>query len=452
MPKEMRDLLIHGGRVIDPGSERDQVCDLLIRNGRIEDVGKGFAIPDGAEQMDATGLVVAPGFVDPHCHLREPGYEYKETIATGTAAAAAGGFTTVCTMANTNPPVDSKTALETVQEISSETAIVNVYPLASITMGLRGEQLVQMGELSQAGAIGFSDDGVPVSSSRLMRHALEYAQMFDRPICNHCEDPSLTDGTSMNEGAISTKLGLPGTPVQAEEIMLARDLALADLAGGRYHALHLSAARSVDLIRVAKDRGLRVTAEVTPHHLTMTDETVAGRWEPVSAALRPYDPVTKVNPPLRTEADIENLRAGLADGTIDCIGTDHAPHADHEKRVEYAVAAAGFSGLETAFAVSTELVRDGVLGLPALIARLTAGARVFRLPHGTLAKGAAADVALLDPDLEWVVDAAGFKSRGKNTPFHGQTVIGRVLMTICGGNVVFDLNQERIETAGALGS
>ncbi|MDP6182618.1 MAG: amidohydrolase family protein, partial [Gammaproteobacteria bacterium] len=252
-------------------------------------------------------------------------------------------------------------------------------------------------------------------------------------------------------GPTSMRLGLPATPVQAEEVMIARDLALAELTGGRYHALHVSAARSVALIRSAKDRGVNVTAEVTPHHVTLTDEIVAGRWEPMSASLRPYDPVTKVNPPLRSEDDVQAVRVGLADGTIDCLGTDHAPHADHEKRVDYAGAAAGFSGFETAFAAVMELVHSGAIDLPTLIERLTRGAKVYGLPHGSLAKGAIADVVVLDPDREWVVDVAAFKSRGKNSPFHGQAFRGRVLKTICGGRVVFDLSEDPVETVGALG-
>ena len=451
MRGETPDLLIRGGRVIDPASNRDEVCDVLIQDGRIEYVGSGIGLPDGAVEISAEGLVVTPGFVDPHCHLRQPGYEYKETIATGTAAAAAGGFTTVCAMANTKPPVDTKATLETVQEVASAEAAVHVYSLAAITVGLGGKQLVQMGELSEAGAVGFSDDGITLASPAVMRHALEYAKRFDRPVANHCEDPALTGDAAMNEGPVSMRLGLAATPVQAEEVIIARDLALAELTGGSYHALHVSAARSVDLIRGAKERGVNVTAEVTPHHLTLTDEIVAGRWEPIIASLRPYDPVTRVNPPLRSAEDVRALRDGLASGVIDCIGTDHAPHAGHEKHVEYAEAAPGISGLETAFGALMQLVHDGEISLPRLIERLTQGAAVYRLPHGSLAVGAAGDVVVLDPEREWVVDAAAFRSRGKNSPFHGLTFRGRVLKTICDGRIVFDLNEESVETVGALG-
>lgn len=451
MRSETPDLLIRGGRVIDPASNRDEVCDVLIRDGRIEYVGSGLGLPDGAAEISAEGLVVTPGFVDPHCHLRQPGYEYKETIATGTAAAAAGGFTTVCAMANTKPPVDTKATLETVQEVASAEAAVHVYSLAAITVGLGGKQLVQMGELSEAGAVGFSDDGITLASPALMRHALEYAKRFDRPVANHCEDPALTGDAAMNEGPVSMRLGLAATPVQAEEVIIARDLALAELTGGSYHALHVSAARSVDLIRGAKERGVNVTAEVTPHHLTLTDEIVAGRWEPIIASLRPYDPVTRVNPPLRSGEDVRALRDGLASGVIDCVGTDHAPHAGHEKHVEYAEAAPGISGLETAFGALMQLVHDGEISLPRLIERLTQGAAVYRLPHGSLAVGAAGDVVLLDPEREWVVDASAFRSRGKNSPYHGLTFRGRVLKTVCDGRVVFDLNEESVETVGALG-
>ncbi len=451
MRGETRDLLIRGGRVIDPASNRDEVCDVLIRDGLIEHVGPGLGLPDGAWELPAEGLVVAPGFVDPHCHLRQPGFEYKETIATGTAAAAAGGFTTVCAMANTKPAVDTRATLETVQEIASGQGAVHVYSLAAITMGLEGKQLVQMGELSEAGAIGFSDDGTTLASPALMRHALEYAKRFDRPVANHCEDPTLTADAAMNEGPVSMRLGLTATPVQAEEVIIARDLALCELTGGSYHALHVSAARSVDLIRGAKDRGVNVTAEVTPHHLTLTDEIVAGRREPASASLRPYDAVTRVNPPLRSAEDVQALRAGLASGILDCIGTDHAPHANHEKHVEYAEAAPGISGLETAFGALMRLVHGGDIGLPRLIERLTRGAGVYRLPRGSLASGAAGDAVVLDVEREWVVDAAAFKSRGKNSPFHGLTFRGRVLTTICDGRVVFDLNEDPVGAMGALG-
>ena len=343
-------LVIRGGRVLDPSQRIDRVADVVIDDGRVAAIDP----PDGQLPLgdptvvDAHGLVVTPGFVDIHAHLRVPGYEYKEDLASGTRAAAAGGFTTVCAMPNTNPVIDSRSVVEYVLEQAAADAVVRVHVFAAISMGQAGKQLVEMGDLSDAGAIGFTDDGIPVASSKLMRHALEYAAQLGRPISNHAEDLTLTAGTAMHEGLTSMRLGLPGTPRQAEEIMLARDLLLAELTGGRYHCIHITSGGSVDFIRRARDRGVNVTAEVSPHHLTLTDDLVGGRTEPVSAALAPYDANTKVAPPLREQRDCDALLAALRDGTIDCIATDHAPHALHDKDVEFAHAAVGFTGLETA--------------------------------------------------------------------------------------------------------
>jgi dihydroorotase len=448
-----KDLLIKGARVIDPAANRDEIADVLVRAGRIEAVDPGLGIPDGAATIDATGQVVAPGLVDPHCHLRQPGFEYKETIGTGSRAAAAGGFTTICSMANTRPVADDRGVIETILEFAEREAVVRVLPLASVTMGMQGRQLVQMGELVDAGVIGFSDDGIPLPGADTMRTALEYATRFDRPIANHAEDPSLIAGATMHEGLTSTRLGLPAAPRQAEEIMISRDVLLSELTGGRYHALHLSAGGSVELIQRAKERGAPVTAEVTPHHLTLTDAIVGGREEPAAARLGPYDANTKVNPPLREPADLDLLRAALASGVIDCVGTDHAPHTRHEKEVEFARADSGFSLFETAFATMLGLVHTGVLDLPALIERMTvAPARVYNLPHGTLRPGAPADIVIFDPELEWVVDRERFLSKGHNTPYHGLPMKGRALRTIFGGETVFDLAATPAATGGSVGA
>ena len=447
-----RDVLIRGGRVVDPSSNRDEIADLLIRDGRIEAVGGRLGAPDGAEIIDAAGRVVAPGLVDPHCHLRQPGFEYKETIASGSLAAAAGGYTTICCMANTEPVADDRAVIETILEFAARKAVVRVLPLASVTLGMRGRQLVQMGELSDAGAIGFSDDGVPLASTHTMRTALEYATRFGRPIANHAEAPELIAGAAMHEGLTSARLGLPAAPRQAEEIMIGRDVSLSELTGAAYYALHLSSGGSVELIRRAKERGAPVRAEVTPHHLTLTDAIVGGRTQPETARLQPYDADTKVNPPLRERSDLERLREGLASGVIDCVGSDHAPHAHHEKEVEYARAASGFSCFETAFATMLSLVHEGVLDLPTLIERMTvAPCRVYDLPYGTLRTDVPADIVIFDPGLEWIVDRQQFLSKGKNTPYHGIPMKGHVTRTIFGGETVFALSATPVHVGGSVG-
>lgn len=437
-----QDVLIKGGRIIDSAQRLDLVGDLLIRDGVIAAVmPRGEGSPEGTRDLqviEAEGSIVSPGFVDLHCHLREPGQEEKETIATGTRAAARGGFTTVCCMANTEPPADSRAVVEYVQRTARAQGIVRVQPIACVTKQMAGKELVEMGELVAAGVVAFSDDGKGIASGRVMRAALEYSKMFDRPIMPHSEDTELVVGGVMNEGAVATRLGLKGWPASAEEVMIARDIRLAELTGGRLHVAHVSTARGVDLVRQAKAQGIRITAEATPHHLAMTDEWVAGvRWDGRRA--QPYDTSTKVNPPLRTEADRQALLTGLKDGTIDAIATDHAPHTVVDKLCEYDFAAFGISGLETALATLLRLVRNEELDLKLVLEKLTSGpARAFGLDGGTLRLGAPADVTVFGPNLRWTVDPKEFASKGQNTPLAGMPVVGRVVATLVGGEVVFN--------------
>ncbi len=455
-------LALTGARIIDPGQHLDAVGWLLIREGRIvahgtdaDTLAARVAESDAPLRMVElpASWVLAPGFVDLHAHLREPGFEGKETIASGARAAARGGFTTICCMPNTNPVIDSRATLEFVLARAKD-APAHVRPIAAISKGEDGRELSEMAELTEAGAVAFSDDGRPVHSSRLMRLALEYAAPLGVPVVEHCQDEDLVGGGVMNEGAVATMLGLQGWPAAGEEVMLARDLALVRLTGARYHAAHLSTAGSVDLIRAAKAEGLPVTAEVTPHHLLLTDSWVAGeRTGPLAAALASegitlapgmrYDTHTKVNPPLRTAADCEALLAGLLDGAIDAIATDHAPHTQVDKDCEYGEAAFGISGLETALAALLALVRAGTLPLATLIAALTSRpARAWALEAGTLKPGAAADIVIFDPDEAWTVDPEQFASRGRNTPLAGVPLRGRVRMTLLDGAVVYDAANE----------
>ncbi len=428
----MKPLLIQGGRIIDPAQGIDEVGSLLITKGKISWLGDGEIAPPqiAYDILNAKGLVVCPGFIDLHCHLREPGFEEKETIATGTMAAARGGFTTICCMPNTNPPLDNQAAIDYVKSKAEMEGTVRVLPIGCISKGRKGEELAEMGELASAGAIAYSDDGQPVMNSSLMRHALDYSRTFDLPVIDHCEDTVLIEGGQMNEGIVSTKLGLCGMPAEAEEIMVARDLALARLTGARLHIAHVSTEGSVELIRRAKDKGIRVTAEVTPHHLTLTEEMVIG-----------YDTNAKVNPPLRTKKDIQALIRGLKENVIDIIATDHAPHAEVDKLCEFALAPFGISGFETAFGSLMSLVHDEGIDLNLLISRLTGEpARIIGDKYGklgTLEVGASADVALLDPDRKWMVDTEAFASKGKNTPLAGSTLKGRVMATIFQGNLVY---------------
>jgi dihydroorotase len=425
----MSRLLLKGGRVIDPAQGLDGTLDVMIADTTIEEVGPRVQ-PRGAQVLDMKGLVVCPGFIDIHTHLREPGREDKETIATGTRAAAAGGFTAVCAMPNTDPVNDTAGITRAIVEKARAEGAVRVYPIGAITRGQKGEELAEYGDLKEAGCVAVSDDGHPVASARVMRRALEYAKAFDLVVIDHCEEPTLAEKACMNEGAVSTALGLRGVPAAGEVIMVERDVLLAELAGGRVHIAHLSAAASVDAVRRGKARGVRVTAEATPHHLFLTDEAVRETG---------YDTNTKMNPPLRSEADRQAVLAGLLDGTIDCIATDHAPHTIDDKKVEYDQAANGVVGLETAVALCLDrLVGAGLVELPHLVVLLSANpARVLALPGGTLAPGSPADVTVLDLAKKRQVDPTRFESRSRNTPFGGWILKGWPAMTIVAGRVAW---------------
>ncbi|HEY7366795.1 MAG TPA: dihydroorotase [Methylomirabilota bacterium] len=420
-------LLIRNGRVIDPANQLDATADVLIDGDVIKQIGPHLAADEGTEVIDATGRVVCPGFIDIHTHLREPGYEYKETVATGTRAAAAGGFTAVCCMANTDPVNDNGSITEYILDRARTAGRVHVYPIGAVTRRLRGEELAELAELAEAGCVAFSDDGRCVMNAALYRRAMEYTLPFGTPLISHAEDHTLSGDGAINEGVVSTELGLPGAPAAAEETMVARDIILAELTGAHVHIAHLSTAGGVRLIRDAKARGVRVTAEVTPHHLVLTEE-----------AVRSFDANTKMNPPLRTKRDTEALLEALVDGTIDCIATDHAPHALSEKEGEYDRAAFGVVGLETAVAVLLDrLVRPGLLPLDTLVARLSRNpARLLSLPGGTLAPGTRADVTILDLERELTVDPPRFQSRSRNTPFAGWQLRGGPWMTIVSGKRV----------------
>ncbi len=426
-----RSLLISGGHIIDPCQGIDRVGDLLIVDSKIAWIGDPDSAPlwHGCTILPAKGMVVSPGFVDLHCHLREPGFEEKETIATGTRAAARGGFTTICCMPNTYPPIDSPTTVEYIKNRAVTEGVVRVFPIGCITKGQQGEELVEMGGLVEAGVVAFSDDGKTVANSQLMHRALEYGRLCDLPIIDHCEDVSLTAGGVMNEGGVAIRLGLRGMPAAAEESIVARDIALAELTTAKLHIAHVSTATSVELIRHAKERGIKVTAEVTPHHLTLTEERVIG-----------YDTNAKVNPPLRTEKDMEALLQGLKEGVIDAIATDHAPHTTQDKLCEFDLAAFGISGLETALGSLLTLVHNGTLDLVTLISKLSnQPARLLPFPHdlGMLKVGAPGDVTILDLDLEWMVNPDLFASKGKNNPWAGCLLCGKVMATVVGGEVVY---------------
>ena len=438
-------LLIKGGRVIDPSQSIDGVADLLIENGKVKGIERSIAPPEHAEIIHANGKIVSPGFIDVHCHLREPGYEDKETIATGALAAARGGFTTICAMPNTNPTMDTSATVEYVLRKARDEACVRILPIGCVTKRSAGKQLAEMGELADAGAIGFSDDGNPVADTNIMRQALAYSSALELPIINHCEEPELFHGGSMNEGWVANRLGIKGIPNAAEEIMVARDINLAQLTGGRYHVAHISAAGALELLRQAKESGMtNVSAEVTPHHLTLTDAAALGgagccNAEPY-APLTPaaYDTYAKVNPPLRTQDDVDTMIEGLREGVIDFIATDHAPHNTVDKQCSFHDAAFGISVLETALGQLMSLVHSGAIGMPLLIEKLTAApARFLRRPDlGTLRPGAPADITIIDPDAEWVVDTAKFASKGKNTPLQGATLRGKAHTTLVGGKRV----------------
>jgi dihydroorotase len=423
-------VLIKGGRIIDPSKEFDEVGNLLIEDGKVKSYprdSKELEKNPEIQVIEAQGMVVAPGFIDLHVHLREPGFEYKETIRTGCEAAAASGFTSVVCMPNTNPVNDNASVTEYILLKARTEGIVNVFPVGAITKGQKGEVLAEIGEMWEAGCVAISDDGRPVMNSRVMRHAMEYVKAFGIPVISHAEDINLSANGVMNEGYNSTVLGLRGIPNASEDVMVARDITLAELTGTHLHIAHVSTRGAVRLIREAKRRGVKVTAEATPHHFTLTDKAVLD-----------YDTNAKMNPPLRSQEDVEAVREGLKDGTIDVIATDHAPHSEDEKKVEFDLAPFGISGLETALPLSLKLVKDGVLTLPELIKKLTSiPAGIIGIDRGTLRVGAVADVVIFDPDKTVMVDRNKFRSKGKNTPFHGWELSGCVLYTIVGGKVVF---------------
>jgi dihydroorotase len=419
-------LLIRGGRVIDPANRRDAVLDLLIEAGRIAAIEKEIPA-NGAEIVEAAGFLVTPGLIDLHTHLREPGQEYKETVSSGVAAAAAGGFTTICCMPNTQPVNDNRSVTELILERAREADSVHVLPVGAITKGSKGEELAEIGELAASGCAAISDDGRPVMNGEVMRRAMEYAKIFDLPVIDHCEDLSLSLDGVMHEGKISTLLGLRGIPSAAEEVMVARDIALAELTGARVHLAHISTRGAVRLIREAKRRGVNVTAESCPHYFMLTDERVMG-----------FDTHAKMKPPLASQEDLEAVREGLADGTIDAIATDHAPHAAHEKELEFDRAPFGIIGLETALSLSLSLVSDGVLSLSALIGKLTEGPeKVLKKGIGKLDAGGPADLILIDPAAEWTVETSSFRSKSKNSPFIGWRLKGKVISTFVGGKRVY---------------
>ncbi len=423
-------LLLKNGRVIDPSRGLDAIADVVIEKGRVVRVGAGAAGSYGTERdvrvIDCTGKWILPGMVDIHTHMREPGYEYKEDIRSGTRAAAIGGFTTICAMPNTNPVNDNRAITEMMVAKAREVGVVRFHPIGAVTRKLDGRELTEMADMRDGGCVAVSDDGKCVLHSGVMRRALEYAGTFDVPVIQHAEDHHLTEGAQMHEGAISTRLGLKGWPRVAEDHIVARDLMLTEMTRARYHVAHISSKGAVAYVREAKSRGIRATAEVTPHHLTLTDESVLG-----------YQTACKVNPPLREAEDRDALIAALADGTIDCIATDHAPHAPSEKDAEFSEAPNGMIGLETALPLMLELVTSGKVKLSRMVEALTvAPARIVGLPVGTLAEGALADAIVVDPDVEWTVES--FASKSQNSPFTGRKVKGRVVATIVDGTLVFE--------------
>lgn len=423
----MPSLWIQNARVIDPAAKRDAAGDLFIRDGLIVP-SLSAADKKRAKKIDAKGLVACPGLVDIHVHFREPGQTHKETIATGSRAGAAGGFTTVVCMPNTAPVADSAGTIQFINDAVRRDAVIKVLPTGCITVGMKGQTLAPIGSLKRAGVVAITDDGECVQSNELMRRACEYAKMFDLPLMDHCQDAALTQGAVMNEGIVSTRLGLRGWPHAAEDIIVARNVILSEYTGAHIHMQHISSRYSVGIIRRAKERGVKITAEATPHHIALTDDLLSG-----------YDTNFKMNPPLRTEADRVSLIAGLRDGTLDCISTDHAPHTDYEKDKEFDFAPNGILGLETSLPISLEiLVRKSRFKLPRVIDLMTRQpAKILGLPAGTLAAGAAADVCLFDPDETWTYDAKAGFSKSSNSPWHGQKLTGRVKTTIVDGRVVF---------------
>jgi dihydroorotase len=430
--REEFDLAILGGRVIDPESRLDRIADIFVQDGSIRKISaksireKSASKIESKEVIDAEGKIVVPGLIDMHVHLREPGREDEETIYTGSCAAVAGGFTSICCMPNTDPPIDNQEAVKFVYDKAKQ-AKCKIFCVGAVTKGQKGEELTEIFDLVQAGVVAISDDGKPVSNSQVMRNALEYCRMFKLPVISHCEDLSLSSGGVMHEGIVSTTLGMTGIPSIAEEIMVARDIRLAEFTGGRVHIAHVSTQGSVDLIREAKRRGIKVTCETTPHHFTLTDD-----------AVKTFDTNAKVNPPLRTGRDVEAIKKGLKDGTIDCIATDHAPHSVEEKEVEFDFAPFGMVGLETALGlIATNLVNKKVLSWPQAIAKLTTNpSRILNLEAGRIKRDQPADLTVIDPKASWVVEPGKFKSKSKNSPFGGKKFWGTVCYTIVDGTIV----------------
>ena len=432
----MSTLLIRGGRIVDPSQSLDAIGDLLIRDGRVVAIGPDAARENGDvvadEVLDASGMIVTPGLVDMHVHLREPGREEDETIASGGAAAIAGGFTSVACIPNTEPPIDTQAAVEFIHQTAARADTCNVFVVACASRNREGQELAEIGQLVEAGAVAFSDDGSPVYDAGLMRRVFEYCRMFDKPFLAHEEVLELTKGGVMNEGLVSLALGLPGMPAAAEEVMIGRDIALAEVTSGRLHVMHLSTAGGVELVRQAKARGIAVTTEAAPHHFTLTDE-----------CLRRFDSNFKMSPPLRTAADVEAILEGLADGTIDCIATDHAPHALEKKMLELDRAPFGILGLETAVGLSiTRLIVPGRIDWSRLVSAMsTLPSQILGIERGTLAVGAVGDVTIIDPEMTWEVDAATFRSKSVNSPFQGWQLTGRAVATIVGGRIKFRLHE-----------
>ena len=422
----MAKILIKGGRVISPAQDLDDICDVLIDKGKVAAIGKGLEAP-GAEVIDADGKIVTPGLVDIHVHLRDPGLEYKEDIASGTLSAVTGGFTSIACMPNTKPVNDNLSVTNYILNKVKQEGHCRVFPIASISKGLQGESMTEMGELKEAGVYGVSDDGKPVGNAQLMRRAMEYAKPFGLTIVTHAEDLELVGSGVMNEGPVATELGLKGIPWVAEDAATAREIMLAEFTGARLHVAHVSTKGSIDLVRQAKQRGVNVTCEATPHHFTLTDEAVRG-----------YKTNAKMNPPLRSAADREAVRQGIADGTVDAVATDHAPHHIDEKNVEFNLAMNGVVGLETALPLTLRLVEEGLIDLPQAVALMTCGpAAALGIPAGQLAEGGVADVTVIDAACEWTVDAQQLVSKSKNTPFDGWAMKGAALCTIVGGKIVY---------------
>ena len=433
---------IRSGHFIDPSQNIDQIMDILIVNGKVRQITPSIEMPESSDEFDASGLVVTPGFIDLHCHLREPGQEHKETIKTATRAAASGGFTTICAMPNTDPVMDNQSVVDFVINKSNEVGHIRVLPIGSVTRGSKGKHLTDMNELAEAGVIGFSDDGNPVWDPNIMRQAVSYSMALGLPVINHCETLELSAGGTMNEGWISNRLGLKGVPNAAEDSMVARDIAISKLTGGNIHIAHISTKGSIDLVREAKTQGVNITCEVTPHHLTLTDSYVMGvdndqnSFGPLNN--NAYDTYAKVNPPLRSRNDVGALREGLIDGTIDFVATDHAPHSVVDKECTFDEAAFGISVLETALASLLSLFHKNLITMPFLVDKLTTSpAKFLQKDIGTLKVGSMADIAIFDPNIEWTVDSTSLESKGKNTPLSGKTLKGKVIATFFAGQRVY---------------